>query len=123
MKKKSILVIGPMPEPTTGVSLANKVLVEGLSNQGAYQIKVVNTSFAKFKENLGKFSLSKFFFYIKQNLYVFKFFGVDIVYITPGQTFFGLTKYYLYFVLTRLLRKELIVHIHGNHIREEYRSL
>tara|TARA_B100001175_G_C19514114_1_gene646012 strand:+ start:6386 stop:7483 length:1098 start_codon:yes stop_codon:yes gene_type:complete len=123
MKKKSILVIGPMPEPTTGVSLANKVLVEGLSSHDAYQIKVVNTSLVQFKENLGKFSLSKFFFYLKQNLYVFKVFCVDIVYITPGQTFFGLTKYYLYFVLTRLLRKELIVHIHGNHIGEEYRLL
>ena len=123
MKKKGILVIGPMPEPTTGVSLANKVLVEGLSNNGAYQIKVVNTSFAQFKENLGKFSFSKFFFYLKQNLHVFKVFGVDIVYITPGQTFFGLLKYMLFIVTSKILRKELIIHIHGNYVGSEYNFL
>ena len=123
MKKKGILVIGPMPEPTTGVSLANKVLVEGLSNNGAYQIKVVNPSFAQFKENLGKFSFSKFFFYLKQNLHVFKVFGVDIVYITPGQTFFGLLKYMLFIVTSKILRKELIIHIHGNYVGSEYNFL
>lgn len=123
MKKKSILVIGPMPEPTTGVSLANKVLVEGLRNEGSYQTKVINTSFAQFKEDLGKFSLSKFFFYLKQNLYIFKVFSVDIVYITPGQTFFGLIKYYLYFMFTKLLGKELIIHIHGNYVGKEYSLL
>jgi glycosyltransferase involved in cell wall biosynthesis len=123
VKPKKILIIGPMPEPTTGVSLANKVLVEGLSNNGAYQIKVVNTSFAQFKENLGKFSFSKFFFYLKQNLHVFKVFGVDIVYITPGQTFFGLLKYMLFIVASKILRKELIIHIHGNYVGSEYNFL
>ena len=123
MKKKRILVIGPMPEPITGVSLANKVLVEGLSNNGAYQIKVVNTSFGHFKENLGKFSFSKFFFYLKQNLHVFKVFGVDMVYITPGQTFFGLLKYMLFIVTSKILRKELIIHIHGNYVGLEYNFL
>ncbi len=112
-----------MPEPITGVSLANKVLVEGLSNNGAYQIKVVNTSFGHFKENLGKFSFSKFFFYLKQNLHVFKVFGVDMVYITPGQTFFGLLKYMLFIVTSKILRKELIIHIHGNYVGLEYNFL
>jgi len=46
---KKILLIGPLPEPTTGVSLANKIVIEGLND--AYNIKVdfINTSYNKFE--------------------------------------------------------------------------
>jgi hypothetical protein len=109
-----ILLIGPLPNPTTGVSLANQIVVDNLHNQSDFSIRFINTSFYKFDENLGAFSLSKFFFNLKLVLYSYKILKSDIVYITPGQTFFGVLKYGFFITLTSLLNKQLITHIHGN---------
>jgi glycosyltransferase involved in cell wall biosynthesis len=120
---KKILIIGPIPQPTTGVSLANKVVVENLSKTGVFKIDYINTSYNKFDENLGAFSLSKLFYFLKLNLFAYKIFNSNIVYITPGQTFFGVVKYSLFILLTKVSGKELVVHIHGNHVGKEYELL
>ncbi len=120
---RKILVIGPVPEPTTGVSLANKVVIDYLNKNSKYKIDFINTSYNKFEEKLGKFSFSKLFFYLKLNFYSYKIFKINTVYITPGQTFFGVLKYAVFFLLAKVLKKEVVVHIHGNHLGEEYRVL
>jgi len=116
---KKILLIGPLPEPTTGVSLANKIVIEELND--AYNIKVdfINTSYNKFEESLGSFSISKALFFLRLNLLAYKIFTVNVVYITPGQTFFGVLKYSVFIILTKILGKELIIHIHGNYLGKE----
>lgn len=121
--KKKVLIIGPFPEPTTGVSLANKVVFEYLSKRGNYEVEYINTSYNKFDEDLGSFSFSKISFYLKINFQLYKVFKNDIIYLTPGQTFFGVVKYALFFILSSLLKKEIIVHVHGNHLGKEYDSL
>lgn len=117
---KKILVIGPVPEPTTGVSLANQVVIDHLTTDNGFETSYINTSFHKFDENLGSFSIAKLFFYLKLNFYSYKIFNVETVYITPGQTFFGVLKYAFFILITKLSGKELIAHIHGNHVRKEY---
>lgn len=120
---KTILLIGPIPEPTTGVSLANKVLADNLMKSDDFKIDIINTSYNKFDENLGAFSISKLIFFLKLNFFAFKIFKVNIVYITPGQTFFGVVKYALFILLSKLFRKELIIHVHGNYVGKEYSLL
>lgn len=120
---KTVLLIGPIPEPTTGVSLANKVVLENLHKNNNFNLDCINTSYNKFDESLGAFSFSKLFFFLKLNFFAYKIFKADIVYITPGQTFFGVVKYSLFILLSRLLGKELITHIHGNYIGKEYSLL
>jgi len=118
-----ILLIGPFPNPTTGVSLANKIVFQGLNLVDDIKIDFINTSFYKFDENLGIFSLPKFFFNLKLALYSYKIFKTDIVYITPGQTFFGVLKYAVFILLTALLNKQLITHVHGNYLGNEFQNL
>jgi glycosyltransferase involved in cell wall biosynthesis len=118
-----ILLIGPLPSPTTGVSLANQIVVDNLQSRSDFTIRFINTSYYKFDENLGTFSLSKFFFNLKLTLYFYKIFKSDIVYITPGQTFFGVLKYAVFILLTSLLNKQLITHIHGNYLGNEFQNL
>jgi len=120
---KKVLIIGPIPEPTTGVSLANKVVADNLVKQTNFTVETINTSYNKFDESLGKFSFSKLLFYLKLNFFAFKIFKADIIYITPGQTFFGVVKYALFILLTRLSGKELVTHIHGNYVGKEYSTL
>lgn len=49
--------------------------------------------------------------------------SVDVVYMTPGQTFFGLLKYAPFMSFARLLRKPYVIHVHGNHLGNHYAQL
>ena len=123
MKIKKTVIIGPLPEPITGVSLANKVVLDILEKDTQFNVKYINTSYYKFDEKLGEFSFCKLLFYLSLNFQFVKIFKSDIVYITPGQTFFGVLKYSLFILVSYLLRKELIIHIHGNYLASEYKLL
>ena len=122
-EKKSILLIGPFPDPVSGVSLANQVVKDILSEDSNFKVDLINTSYSKFDEQLGVFTIKKFFFYLLQSFNLIKIFNNRIIYITPGQTFYGILKYGFFIISGSVFRKELIIHVHGNHLGEEYKSL
>ncbi len=116
-------MIGPFPEPTTGVSLANKISKSILDSSQEYHVKHINTSYSRFDESVGEFTLHKLLFNLKFYLNVFKVFQCDILYITPGQSFLGVLKYSGFILLGSLSRKQIITHIHGNHLAAAYEKL
>jgi glycosyltransferase involved in cell wall biosynthesis len=120
---KRILLIGPFPKPISGVSLANQVVKEVLENSNDFTSDTINTSYNVFEDAIGSFSLKKIIFFLKINYSVFKVIKNDIVYITPGQTFFGITKYTLFILFSSILNKELIIHVHGNFLGTQYQQL
>lgn len=115
-----ILFIGPFPEPITGNSLSNKVVFDGFAARKGYSVNHINTSLNFFDENVGAFSFNKLFQSIRFNLQFYKIFFSNVVYITPGQTFFGVLKYSIFIFLARLSQKKIIIHIHGNHLQKSY---
>lgn len=124
MKKKiKVLLIGPLPDPISGVSLANKVVKEILDSSLEHKIDCINTSYPVFEDAIGSFSINKLLFFLRINLKAIKVFRSDIVYLTPGQTFFGITKYSLFILLSSLLKKDLIIHVHGNYLGKQYSEL
>ncbi|MDG1508245.1 MAG: glycosyltransferase family 4 protein [Flavobacteriaceae bacterium] len=120
---KKVLIIGPFPNPISGVSIANKVVEEILNADLNFIVEKINTSYPIFDEQIGEFSIQKFLFYLRINSLFFKVLRNNIIYITPGQTFFGVLKYALFIVAASALRKELIIHVHGNYLGKEYQSL
>jgi glycosyltransferase involved in cell wall biosynthesis len=120
---KKVLIIGPFPNPISGVSIANKDVEEILNADLNFTVEKIKTSYTIFDEQIGEFSLQKFFFYLRINSSFFKVLKNNIIYITPGQTFFGVLKYALFIVAASALRKELIIHVHGNYLGKEYQSL
>ena len=120
---KKVLIIGPFPNPISGVSIANKVVEEILNADLNFIVEKINTSYPIFDEQIGEFSIQKFLFYLRINSSFFKVLKNNIIYITPGQTFFGVLKYALFIVAASALRKELIIHVHGNYLGKEYQSL
>ncbi len=118
-----ILLIGPFPKPISGVSLANQVVKELLGKNALFKVRTINTSLTSFKEDIGEFSLQKFLFYLKINLKFYKIFYHQTIYITPGQTFFGVLKYGVFICLGALLKKEMIIHVHGNYLGTQYHLL
>lgn len=124
MKKPyKILLIGPFPDPISGVSLANKNVKKILDKDENFSTKIINTTYPEFDENLGEFSFKKFLFFLFLNFKFYKVFTSNKIYITPGQTFFGIIKYASFILLSSLLKKELIIHIHGNFINDQYKIL
>ncbi len=120
---KKVLIIGPFPDPITGVSLANKVVKEALDENPNFNSDFINTSYTKFDEKLGTFSFKKLFFYLIFNIKLYKVFINDVIYITPGQTFYGVLKYANFILISHLFKKRLVIHIHGNHLNNEYKFL
>lgn len=118
-----ILLIGPIPMPLTGVSLANQIIIDYFHKYTQKNIMQIDTNYTVLKEDIGQFNFSKVFHYVKQYKDIFKIKTADKVYVTPGQTFFGVLKYFPYILVAKILNKELIVHIHGNYLATEYNSL
>lgn len=120
--KIKILFVGPFPNPITGNSIANLAAYEGFKEKG-YIVGLINSSLSFFDENVGVFSLKKLFYAIKFNFQAYKVARFDIVYITPGQTFFGVLKYALIIFIAKILKKKIIIHIHGNYLRKTLENL
>ncbi|MGK0421591.1 MAG: glycosyltransferase involved in cell wall biosynthesis [Polaribacter sp.] len=120
---KKVLIIGPFPNPISGVSLANKVVKDVLDHSSEFQTDFINTSYPIFEDAVGSFSFKKLLFFLNININIIKIFKNDIVYITPGQTFFGITKYAFFILLSSILKKELIIHVHGNYLGTQYQEL
>jgi len=117
------LIIGPQPNPITGLSLANSIVLKYLPIYTDNSIELIDTNYQVLKEDLGKFSFKKVFHYMKQYKDISKIKSADKIYITIGQTFFGVLKYYPYFLFSKIWKKEIIVHLHGSHLGNQYESL
>ncbi|POS02980.1 glycosyltransferase involved in cell wall biosynthesis [Flavobacterium croceum DSM 17960] len=114
-----ILIIGPFPNPITGVSLANKVLYDGLTKHG-FIIKKIDTEFnSNINSKHGSFKLNKVYIF-KSYFQAYKVISSNLVYITIGQSFFGVLKYLPFLIISKVFKKKTIVHLHGGHLYNEY---
>lgn len=120
---KKILIIGPFPDPISGVSLANQIVNQVLVTSSSFKTSKINTSYPYFEDSVGSFSLKKVLFFLKLNIQAFKILNNDIIYITPGQTFFGILKYAVFILIASIFQKELVIHIHGNYLGTQYKLL
>ncbi len=125
MKEKTmrILMIGPFPPPIHGMSLANRMLRDGLVERG-HQVETLNTHTGTSFENLknqGRFTPSKLFGSVSQITRgtVRILFGtmLDVVYITPAQTEWGYLKYTPFIFSSAIRGIRVFIHIHGGYFR------
>ena len=123
MKIHKILIIGSFPPPISGVSLANKVIADGLKNSQKWKVDIINSEYSNnIVAEHGNISFKKLYF-LKTYLYLYKVFFSKIIYITIGQSFFGVIKYAPFIALSKILRKKLVFHLHGGHLLNEYNLL
>lgn len=119
----NILLIGPFPDPTNGCSYANHVLYENLIRKGE-KVKKINTSTKELSSSQGTtFSLFKAISFLQVYKDAYEIFKSDVVYLTPGQTFFGVLKYAPFILFSILRSKPYVIHIHGNYLGTEYELL
>jgi glycosyltransferase involved in cell wall biosynthesis len=123
MKTLKILIIGPLPNPLDGCSISNDTLCRNLRKRKIfYQTINTNTKIVSSKQG-SNFSLLKAVSFLKVYVECYKIFSSDVIYTTPGQTFFGILKYSPFYLLCKLLGKPYIIHLHGNYLGTEFQSL
>jgi glycosyltransferase involved in cell wall biosynthesis len=119
---KKVLIIGPFPMPVSGVSLANEVISKGLLEK-EWKVQTINTEYSNtISQSHGKIDFKKFRI-VMTYFQASKILKSNIIYMTIGQTFFGLIKYYPFILISKTFKKQIIVHLHGNHLYNEYLSL
>ncbi|MBL7471759.1 glycosyltransferase family 4 protein [Robertkochia sediminum] len=116
---KKILIIGPLEEPITGVTVSNDLVLTILDERGICSGKI-NMSIKSFEGDFGTFSFKKMIHFITKWFQAFKIIYCDTIYITPGQTFSGILKYAPYIIMARILGKKVVTHIHGNILQFTY---
>lgn len=117
-----LLIIGPFSPPITGVSVANELLYKEL-HKYSWEVDKINTEFSGLISSAhGTINLNKFEI-IKSYFKGIKIIKAKIIYLTIGQTFYGVLKYAPFIFLAKLLNKKVVIHLHGNHLLNEYNSL
>ena len=116
-----ILMIGPFYPPVSGVSSANETLLQALGQR--YPVDHVNMGYPELEEDLGKFSIKKMARTLRSYSKIYKVASARVVYMTPGQSFLGVVKYSPFLVLSKLMGKKTLVHVHGDHLRRQYEKL
>lgn len=117
--KLKLLVIGPFPPPITGNSLATQKVYHLLKD--SYNVNSINNSTKNISTSRN--SLKLVFFYLKLYSQVFKFLSADIIYVSIGMSFWGTLRDGVFIVLSRILRKKCIIHLHGNLTNQIYAEL
>jgi len=118
-----ILLAGPLPEPMNGCSYANAVFRKHCVKSGHFML-IVDTSVPYISGEQGsRFSWRKALDFVRIYRGLPRVASADVVYMTPGQTFFGLLKYAPFMSFARLLRKPYVIHVHGNHLGDHYAQL
>ena len=118
-----IIIIGPFPPPIDGCSNANKVLLKNILLRNI-SCSFINTNTNIITKDQGsRFSIKKALLFLKNYLEMYKIFGADTVYFTPGQTFYGVLKYAPFILLSRLAGKPYTIHVHGNYLGKQYAKL
>lgn len=117
-----ILLAGPLPEPVNGCSYANDVFRRHATSLGD-AFEFINTATPVISAQQGRFSWRKVYASLRCYFGLPKVFRCDVLYLTPGQTFFGLLKYAPYMELALIFRKPYVIHLHGNHLGRQFAEL
>ncbi|WP_188803016.1 glycosyltransferase family 4 protein [Sporolactobacillus putidus] len=123
--KRRLLVIGPVPPPIHGESLAIRHLTESEDTREKFQVTVINTNRKRVNSG-GKFSLIKIFQDIGSAIRVRRIVGkgqADIVYLSISQTKLGLIRDAVIILLVSGKVNQIVAHLHGNNLKNVLESL
>ena len=112
-----ILLIGPLPPPITGNSIINSCIIDSFEKHHKdIKMDAINIGVPNFDNNFGQLNFTKLLLYIGQYKSIYKVFFTEVTYISIGHTFFGILKYFPFFLLSKILRKKIIVHVHTDYL-------
>ena len=124
-KKMKILMIGPFPDPITGMSVSNEMLLAGLKENG-HEVEFIDSNAERTFTSLvaqGKFSMKKVLNSVRPiaiGVYKILFEKFDVVYVTPAQSYLGFLKYTPFINVAKFKKIKCYLHFHGGFVRIMY---
>lgn len=113
-KKFKILFICQISKPINGSQTISNFLLRNLKKKYKYKIDFLDTNLVTENNQVGNFSIRKFLFFL------FQFFNLikktnkyDIFYLVPGNSYFGVLRFYFILKYLNVLKKKIIIHHHG----------
>jgi len=125
LKKMKILMIGPFPDPITGMSVSNEMLLAGLKENG-HQVEFIDSNAERTFTSLvaqGRFSMKKVLNSVRPiaiGVYKILFEKFDVVYVTPAQSYLGFLKYTPFINVAKFKKIKCFLHFHGGFVRIMY---
>ncbi|MBF0495735.1 MAG: glycosyltransferase family 4 protein [Deltaproteobacteria bacterium] len=126
MKRIKLLMVGPYPPPDNGMSLAFKMLFDGLKSSGEFDLHLVNLSSKDSTRRDEGFTFGRLaevagvlFNFIR----VLVRFRPTLVYLTISQSKLGFLKDALMINLARLSGALVVTHLHGGNFKGLYLRL
>jgi glycosyltransferase involved in cell wall biosynthesis len=121
--KPSILIIGAVPPPAIGPSLANERLLGFQALHEKFTVSFLDISDHRSPLNLGKLDAVNFFLGLKhawQCWHRLIFQSPELVYVLIAQTTLGYLRDMMFIVPATLLGKRIIIHLRGSEFRVFY---
>ncbi|AYF09189.1 MULTISPECIES: glycosyltransferase family 4 protein [Bacillus] len=115
---KKILVIGPVPPPIHGESVAINSIIQSADIKRKYNVNILDTNRKNVKK-AGKFSVGKILndlFLIVKLFKILLFSKIDIMYLSISQTKLGLIRDLIMLVLGNHFCQKTVTHLHGNNL-------
>src|SRR5713226_1052979 len=119
----ALVLIGPSPPPYNGMSVATELLLRAMGDEIAFVH--VDTADRRGLANIGKIEMGNVFLALYHGL---KCFWVllgkrpQVVYVQISQAWLAFLRDCLFLIPARLLRRKVIVHLHGGYFGTFYRE-
>lgn len=120
LPKARVLIVGPIPPPYMGPSLATQILLQsGLSEH--FDLYHLNTSHHKSWKSLGSFSMSNIWAALVHSMQLVLLMvkkRPDIIYIPISQTTIGYLRDSIFILIGKIFRCKVIAHLRGGYFRK-----
>lgn len=123
MKRDTLIITAPLPPPLHGMSLATKMLIDGLSGR---EITIIDTAMNKLilaHSQPSIFSPRRFYKIIYRLItHSFKMFFTPykVHYLCVGMDYRGIIKYLPYILISIIKRKPYFIHVHNSTFGQVY---
>ncbi len=126
MSKPKLLIIGALPPPYIGPSVAIQQLLKAQTIFNNFEIIHLDISDKRNATNIGQFDFQNLFLgivHILKLLKIFSFLKPDLVYIGISQGLWGYLRDLGFIIPAILFRKKIIVHLRGSEFHHFYHTM
>lgn len=110
---KGIMILGQLSPPITGELQMNKLVSRTLMREG-FSITEINSSLISNVSEVGTFKFKKIILMFRIYLnFMLKIHNCKLIYVSPGQSFMGIVRYYPMLIVAKLFKLKIIAHWHG----------
>src|SRR5690348_9231620 len=119
MNKKKVMILGKLPPPYIGPSIATEILLKS-ELRNTFELIHLNVKINTNIKSFGEWNFSKFFKNISIYFNMIKLLvkhKPDVVLIPISQTTTGFVKDSIYILLASIFRKKIIIQLRGSNLQ------